>query len=196
MINSIRKNNHLLLIFVITITLLLPSIAEGAEKNLFIDISVNIFFPSDSDFKNIYSNSVTIPEINLGYYLTSELYVFGGMGFSSIKGKTPEWGFDLKMSQNIFSLGGGYFKELSEKLGLSGQLALAYISYNEELTSLGMSNKSNCLGFRLSTLLQYKISKHISLAFKLGYMAAKDTIDDLTSNFGGLNTGLGIIFLF
>ena len=196
MLKTKKTNNHSLLIIMIMVIMLSPSMTNGAEKNLFIDLSVNIFFPNSTDFKNIYSGTILNPEINVGYFLTGELYVFGGLGFYSSEGKTPGWDFDVKMTQNIFSLGGGYFKELSEKLGLSGQLALAYISYNEELTSLELGNKSNCLGLRLSTSLQYKLSDQISLALKLGYLAAKDTMDDLTSNFGGINTGLGVIFLF
>jgi len=185
-----------MLIILIMVIMLSPSMINGAEKNLFIDLSVNFFFPNSTDFKNIYSSSVISPRITGGYFITDNFFAFGGLRFYSTKGKTVEWDFDVEMTQTILSLGGGYFKELSEKLGFRGEIALAYISYNEELTGMELGNKGNCGGFILNTSLQYKLSEQISLAFKLGYLAAKDTVDDLTSNFGGINTGLSVIFLF
>jgi hypothetical protein len=180
----------------ILILLFLPSITNGAEKSFFADLTLNSFFPSDSDYKTIYKSSIILPEISIGYFFSQKFYVFGGFGFYSVAGKTPAWDFDAKMTQNIFSLGGGYFKEFSETLGLNGELGLVYISYTEELTDLELKNKSNCIGFRFSTKVQYKLSTLISLAIKLGYTVAKDTTDNITSNFGGLNTGLIIRFSF
>jgi hypothetical protein len=188
-------------LFVMACFLGLPSSLQAetnsnSDKGFFVDLSLNYFFPSDADFKDIYKESLMIPFIGAGYHFSRNFYIFGGFEFYSIEGKTPVWDFNTKMTQNVISFGGGYFKDLSEKVGISGELGLVFINYTEEITDLNLENKDNCMGFRLGTKLQYQLSDLISLALKIGYTIAKDTIDDFTTNFGGLHTGLGLLFIF
>ncbi len=186
---------HILIVSIILI-LLLPSWVKGADKGFFADISLNLFSNSDSDFKDAYKSSIMVPEINIGYFITDSLYVFGGYEFYKVDGKTPGWDFELNMDQKILSFGAGYNKGLSEKLGISGEFGVVSISYTEKLIDLELENKSSCIGFRLRTKLQYNISDMIGLYIKLGYTIAKDTIDNIDNNFGGLSTGLGLNLTF
>ncbi len=193
----IKKNkNYSMMVILVLCLLFIPSIVKSAEKGFYVDVSVSLFSNSDVDFKEAYKSSIMVPEINLGYFFTDNLYVFGGYEFYKVDGKTPEWDFTLNMDQKILSLGAGYFKEFSEKLGLSGELGLVSISYTEKLIDLELENKDSCIGFRLRTKLQYKISNLIGLYLKLGYTIAKDTIDDVENNFGGISTGVGINIFF
>ena len=194
--NIINNKIYNILIPLILVFLFLPATVKGAKKKFFADLSVNLFSHSDTEFKKVYKSSITVPEIAIGYFFSGNFYIFGGFEFFSVDGSTPELNFDLKMDQKTFSLGGGYYKEFSEKLGLSGELGLAFISYTEESKDLELKSKSSCTGFRLRGKLQYKISDLIGLYIKLGYTIAKDTIDDISKKFGGLSTGLGIKFSF
>lgn len=190
------KSRKYILVISMIIILLLPSMIRADKKGLFADLSIKIFSNSDAEFKEVYQSSIMVPEINIGYFLSENLYIFGGFEFYKVDGKTPEWQFTLEMDQKIFSFGAGYFKKISEKLGLSGAIGLVSISYTEKLLDLELENKSSSIGFRLRTKFQYKISALIGLYFKLGYTMAKDTLDDLENNFGGFSTGLGLKLSF
>jgi len=164
------------------------------EKKLFLDLTINSFFPSDSEFKAIYKSSILVPEIGIGYIFAKKFYVFGGFEFLKVTGKTPQLSFELDTSQKIFYFGGGYLKNLSSRLYLNGELSIVYLSFTEELKDLELENKGNFTGLRLGTKLQYKISKVFRFFIKLGYTFIKDTSDDITSNYSGFKTGLGVTF--
>ncbi len=192
----IKKNNYIMLAIIVLSLLFIPSIVKSAEKGFYADVSISLFSNSDTEFKEAYKSSIMIPEINIGYFFSKSLYVFSGFEFYKADGNTSEWDFNLNMDQKIFSFGAGYFKEFSKKLGLSGELGIVSISYIEKLIDLALENKDSCTGFRMRAKLHYKISDLIGVYLKLGYTIAKNTIDDLENNFGGISTGIGAEFFF
>lgn len=164
---------------------------KTSRQRFFIGLSINSFYPSNSEFKTIYKESVMIPEVSVGFFLLEKLYFFGGYEFYKVEGKTPQWDLNSEMDQKILSFGAGYFIDLSEKLGLSAELGMVSISYTEKLIDFELENKSSCTGFRLGSKLQYKISSLIGFNLSLGYTIIKDEIDDISTDFGGLRLGIG-----
>ena len=191
-----RNKNYTMLAIIVLGLLSMPSIVKAGDKGFFANLSINLSSNSDAEFKDAYKASIMVPEIGIGYFLSNKFYIFGGFELFSVDGKTPEWNFALEMDQKIFSLGAGYYQKFSEKFGLSAEIGLVSVNYTEKLIDLKLENKSSCLGFRLRTKLQYKISNQIGLYLKLGYTIAKDTIDDIENNFGGIKTGFGLSLSF
>jgi len=192
--NKIR--NFGVIILVVIAFVFLPSMVNGEKKDFFADFSINFFSNSNADFRDEYRSLVMVPEISIGVFFSNKLYIFGGFELFKVKGKTPEWNLDLEMKQRIFSLGTGYFHSFSKKMGLRGEFGIVSVSYTEKLLALKLENKGSCIGFRLNTKLQYKISSLTDLYFKLGYTIAKDTVGDTKNNFGGFSTGFGVNFSF
>jgi outer membrane protein assembly factor BamA len=190
---KIKKN----ILMVLTIFIIfLPSIIRANDKGLFADFSINSFSNADTSFKESYQSSIIVPEVTLGYFLLDNLYVFGSFESYNVDGKTQQWNFALNMNQKIYSFGVGYYKSISNKLGLSGEIGAVSINYTEKLLNLELENKGSCTGFRLATKLQYNINNLIGFYLNLGYTKIKDTIDGIDNNFGGIRYGLGVKFFF
>jgi hypothetical protein len=199
--NNIRENSYVLsAIFVMMIFVLtMPSMAgdRGDESGrFFTGIGVNLFYPSGSSFKEIYTSSITVPGFQLGYHLSKEFYLLTGFEWYSASGNTPAWDWDTELKQKIFSFGGGYLVYLSEKFRLSGDVSVIYLSYTEEIKELALKQSNHCTGFRLDAGLWYRLSKHIRAKLSIGFDNAKDTVEDIRVNLGGLRSGIAIYLTF
>jgi len=186
--------SNLLIVFILV--LLLSTTVMAGEKSFFADLSFNSFSNSDSEFKDVYKSSIMVPQIIVGYFFSDNLYAFAGFEFYKVDGKTPKVGFDVNMNQKNFLFGGGYSYKLSDKLNINGELGILSISYTETLEILNLENKGSCVGFLIGTKLKYGITDKLSSYLKLTYYIAKDNLDDIDINFGGLNIGIGIRILF
>lgn len=165
-------------------------------SKVFAGLSCNFFYPSQSDFRDIYKSIIVHPQIRVGYFFSPAIYVFSAFDFLSLNGKTPEWEMNTKLTQMIFSLGAGYLKEISGKIDVSGALSLIYLEYKEEIQTLTMENSSNCLGFSLEGAIYYKFSRKIKGITCLNYSLAQKTSDDVTTKFGGFRLGIGALYCF
>jgi hypothetical protein len=168
----------------------------GRYSKVFIGASFSLFSPSQSDFRDIYQPLIVHPQIRVGYFLSSRVYVFSTFDFFSLDGKTPKWEMDTRLTQRILSLGAGFRKEISGKISASGALSLVYLAYKEKIQALTEENSSGCPGFSLESALYYNFSQKIMGMTCLSYMHAQKTGNDITAKFGGFRLGLGALYCF
>jgi len=202
-----KINSHYLFIVLFMVILLTMPFSVNAQtkennkssffnKGFYIDLMMNGMYPFDSDFRDVYKSFVIYPEIGAGYILSEKIYVFGNFGFYNLEGTTPEWDFTVKMDQKIISAGGGYLKQLSDKIGASAELGLTYVTYTEELEVMEIENSDNCIGFFIGGKGYYSISELLNLVLKVKYSTISEDIEDVSVNFGGLNFGFGLMLTF
>jgi len=200
------KTVQLFIISIIIILLILPVSAKAEKttensssffsKGFYIDIAMNGLYPLDSDYRDIYKSFVIYPEIGAGFILSKHFYIFGDFGFYKVEGSTPEWDFALEMSQKLISAGGGYLKQLSDKFGVSVDLGLTYIMFDEKLETIDIENSGNSLGFFIGGKGYYCISKPLNLILKIKYSNVSEDTEYESVNFGGLTCGFGLMFNF
>ncbi len=182
------------LIIVLVLSLILLNISISARDRFLINADLKNLSISDSTYKEIYSSSVIIPEFKVGYFIIKDIYIWGGLGFFSKEGKTPDLGEIAKSSQTFLSFGAGYRGFFTRKFEFTAGIGLSSIKYKEE--ALGEEVSGSPMGFRLDGSLFYKFNKSIFINFSLGYINGSDDIEDISIKLGGFNTGLGIGVLF
>ncbi len=180
------KNNKIIISILLSIVLSVFVYAEG-----YISLNGNALFPSDSAYKDVYGSTIIYPEIEAGYKIYKDLFVFGGFGFFSKEGKTTgDLQIDTKSKQNILSFGVGYDFDLSEQIDILIRAGIARIGYKEE--AMEQEVKGNKTGILLGSDLVYKFGERFFTKATIGYMSAKDTIEEVDIKLGGFKVGIGI----
>lgn len=194
--------------FVLLAVFLSPARGVGAEEgtdrraddvhcgNVFAGVSLNLFYPSASDFRDIYRSLIVYPQIRAGVFVSPAMYVFSTLDYSSLSGRTPEWELETRLSQWILALGAGYRKGISERFSASAALSLVYLAYREEIRALAVENSSSCLGISVEGALYHQFSARIRGMTCLSYTHAQKAGNDITVRFGGFRLGIGALYCF
>ena len=175
------------------LVLLLMAPVYGAGKYT-VSLTANFLSPADGDYKDVYGSGVFFPELKLGYKISGNFSLWGGLGLLSAEGSTPVLDEDSKSNQNFISFGAGYNKNLKEKLDFKFELGLAYVNYREE--ALGEKISDSAFGFKLDAGLLYTISNSFFAVVELSYLCARDTLtfegEEVKIKLGGLKGGIGV----
>ena len=161
-----------------------------SEGKMLITATGNLLMPADGNYRDLYGDSVFFPEFKLGYRLFNNGYIWLGFGFFSRSAETAILKLPADSKQTLFSFGGGYTFNISEKVGFNGELGLASISYKEEALDLEMSGSA--IGFVVNGSVFFKVTEKIFLQAVLGYAYASDEIDDAKIKLGGFKSGIGV----
>ncbi|MGB2964897.1 MAG: hypothetical protein WBB69_13025 [Anaerolineales bacterium] len=176
------------LIFIITVLWVASSISY-AEKLMF-SVSGHSLFPADSNFKDVYKNSILYPELRAGVKVFKDIYLWGSYGFFSVEGKTPNFQLEAKSTQNFISFGVGYLLSVTKSISLDAAVGGSFINYKEEAMSLEVTGSK--LGLRFDGGLMYSIGKLFFARLSAGYMTASDSVEGVEIKLGGISAGLGI----
>jgi len=160
-----------------------------AAPKFSLSLAAGLQWPADSNYKEAYGQSVFLPELKAGYFLTPSIYLWAGYGRAAAKGKTVVLELDSKSSQNYLQAGAGYEGLLSGKLGFRAELGLADVLYREE--ALEETVSGSAIGLVLSGSLTYSLSEMFFLLADAGYLYAKKTINAVEVKMGGLRAGFG-----
>ena len=178
--------------------MLLLTINFSFSKDKFVELSGGMFFPSDVNFKNSYTDIVFIPSLFMGMTIKNDFYGWIGYQLFSCKGKTVLLETELKYVQYNSGIGIGYKKELNEKFLLNVYSGIYYIAYKEEEKNVEnpLTVRGNTLGVIIGSFVNYKIKKSLYLSAGVGYLIANDNIDEEDVSFGGLQIKSGLSLRF
>jgi len=168
--------------------------ADAPARKFMATAGVNVFQAASSDYRNIYGETVVMPEIKITYMVFRNFTLWGGFGLTSKKGFIEEVEEEAEIRQNLFSIGVGYAQKLSARLRLRGELGLAAITFKEE--ALGGIQKGSGLGWKLGADLDYFIAKQLFVFLAGAYSAASDNVETGKIKLGGLQAGVGLGFAF
>ena len=171
------------------ITILFASTAAASEKKGLVLLSASYFGYSDSRQKEVYSSGNIYPEIKAGSKVYQDFYVWGRCGFLTANGKTPILEETAKINYLHLSIGGGYKGNFSERLAYLVELGLLYVNYKE--TAMGEEVSGSSVGFMLGGGVIFNIGKVFFAEVSLGYLNAKDEVEDITLKLGGIKAGIG-----
>lgn len=87
------------ILFLLSI-LLLFNLSIYSNEKFMISFSGNLLSPSDSNFKDIYGSLIFYPELNIGYKVYKNFYLWAGYGFLTKNGITPVLELETKSTQN------------------------------------------------------------------------------------------------
>ncbi len=184
------------IIFIFILITLVTSFSYSLGK--FVNISANIFLPSDSNFKEAYSSSVLMPSLKIGIIAHKNIYAWIGYQFFSKKGETIQLKEEIKYTQYNTGIGLGYLRKINNKINMDLYTGLYYIAYKEVEINVDNPSKvrDSTIGFIFGVSMYYRLNKLLFLSSGVRYLLAKDTIDTEQSNFGGiqLNMGFGLRF--
>lgn len=184
---------HLTFTILIIVTTSLFSFAETGD-NLILTGSVNVLFPADPNYADIYGDRILLPEFTAYVKITGDWFGWAGYGLLNAEGATPVFGGDAKSSQNFIFLGAAYRMGISEDLKALLRLGIGSISYKEE--ALDSIIKDSTLGFYADCSLFCDITEYFSVFVSAGYIGGSDTVNDIDIKLGGFKAGGGLAVNF
>ncbi|MCP4150041.1 MAG: hypothetical protein GY757_20005 [bacterium] len=180
----------------IILTCLVLAIPAYSAKKFHASVGANYLFPGDAGYKAIYGKKLLYPEINLGYSLFKNVYVWTGYGFlkgdGAIVGTYGE--ITTKTDQHYLYCGFGYRMQFIGSIRLNLEPCLFYLNYKE--TVLGDEAKGSVIGYGGNCSLVFNLGRTLFYEMKAGYLFAEDTVAGVTVKPGGFKMGvsLGIRF--
>ena len=181
-------------IFIIII-LMVSVITLSAGEKIYGDLGINLLFPSDSNYKEIYGNSVMMPDIEIGYMINDKISIYEGFGYMLKSGTTEgELRVDTKSTRRYLDFGIGYGIYENGKFLIKIKGGINYIMSKEEAMEEEVS--SNTLGFRAEFESNYKINDKLFTGLKIGYIYGKDSVEDVDIKLGGVKIGVILGFRF
>ncbi len=179
----------------IIIVFLVSTITLTAGEKIYGELGINLLLPSDSGYKEIYGNSVIMPDVEIGYMINEKVNIYGGLGYISKSGTTVgELKVTTKSTRSYLDFGIGYGIYNSNKLSIKIKSGVSYIMSKEEAMEEEVS--SNTLGFRGELEGNYSINKNIFTGLKIGYIYGKDRVEDMDIKLGGVKIGLLLGYRF
>ncbi len=175
----------------------LAMVCPGAgipDHKFMVTAGANLFHSSSSDYRQVYGQSVFMPEIKVTCLVYKNFSVWAGLGLASKQGFIEEVAETAEIKQTFLSLGVGYAHKLTAKLRLRAELGLASISYKEE--ALGGIQKGSGLGWKVGADLDYFLSKKIFFMLTAAYSQAGDEAEIGKVELGGAQAGVGVGFAF
>ncbi len=188
--NILNNGRTTIISILILIVLFFAPTASGSEKKGLVLLSASYFGYSDSRHKEVYSSGNIYPEIKVGLKASRDFYVWGRYGYLTANGVTPILKETTRINYHHMSIGGGYQGNISESLGYLVELGLLYAIYREK--AMGEEVSWSSVGFRLGGGVIFNISKVFFTEASIGYMHAKDDVEDFTVKLGGIMAGIGL----
>lgn len=178
------------------LALLLISVPATAEikDSFIISGSVNVLLPADSDFSDIYGDSLMLPEFTAYVKVSGDWFGWASYGFLSEEGTTPVFESVAKSTQNFLFAGAAYRMSISDHFKSIFKLGLGGIFYKEE--ALDTTIEDSALGIFADCGLFYDITEYFSLFISAGYIGGSDTVNDVDISLGGFKVGIGLAVSF
>ncbi len=142
----------------------------------------------DSGFKDIYGNGGIALGGMFEAGVLSNFSLYAGYLHFGKEGETLTFGEKAETAQDYISFGMGYGKNIAPGLEFGIWGGGVYIKYTEK--AIGEEIKDSCMGMSISTGLTYGIGKFF-LRGRLGYLYAKDTVNEVDVDFSGIQALLG-----
>ena len=181
----------LLIIFVLMVSVL--TLTAGEE--IYGDLGINLLLPSDSNYKEIYGNSVIMPDVEIGYMINDKINIYGGFGYISKSGTTEgELKVDTKSTRTYLDLGIGYGIYKGDNLLIKIKGGISYIMSKEDAMEEDVN--SNTLGFKAELEGDYKINDKLFTGLKIDYIYGKDRVEDVDIRLGGVKIGVVLGYRF
>lgn len=177
-------------LILMAILLIAFNINSFAEERLTVSIHGNYLVSADENFKTIYGSGRIFPELKAGVKIFKNIHLWAAIGFFSDEGVTPILEADATTDQTFISGGIGYTFALSQKLDNRIEIGVTNINYKEE--SMGLEFSDSAFGFRIEDEVMYSFAKQLYFSLNIGYIAAKDTVEDLELKPGGFKFGVGL----
>lgn len=190
-----KKNRFLFLL--IFMALLLPSSLSAAnfsDDPLQLCLSGNVFFPSDSDYKDLYGKNAFLPEVSLAYAPWKALFLWTDLGIFSQDGVISELDEEIHISRLHLGFGLGTRLIRRHSLRLSAVAGLSVQHFREE--AMDTENSDSALGIKLGLQLDTAIARRWFLRLGASFIAAQKTSGDLEMKLGGFQLGAGLGFSF
>jgi len=179
-------------IFLLIISLLV-SIPTFPKDKFTISLVDNLLLSFDKDFRQTYANGAFFPELKIEYLIYKNFFIYSAFGFHKKETETENFSIHSKSKHSIFSFGGGYNWETSDKFSYKGGFGFFYILYNGKIQN--NKSKDSGSGFRIDLDIIYYISKSFFAKVSIGYLCALNEINDINNILitpGGFKLGLGL----
>ena len=170
---------------------LFVSISTFPKDRFTISLIDNILLSFDKNFREIYTNGAFFPELKIEYRTYKNIFIYSAIGFH--KKETEIFSIRSKSKHTIFSFGGSYNWETSDKFSYKGGFGFFYILYNGKIQNNKTTDSG--FGFRIDLDIIYYISKSFFAKASIGYLCALNEINDINNILitpGGFKLGLGI----
>jgi len=173
--------------------LVIMSVSGLAAEKIMLMVSGGYIFPADAGYKNVYGETLFVPEFKLGVRIIDHLYVYGLFMTGSKDGTTPDLELPAHSRQQFYGGGLGYFPSIGRHLKVFVGAGVANASYKEEAMELTV--KGNKVGLNLEAGIYYK-EKFLFSGIEAGYCQAKDSYEGTDFKIGGarLSLVLGVLF--
>ena len=160
-------------------------------ENILFEIRGNYFFPAGTDFKDIYKGGLTYGG-DICVRILKPLEIWAGASVFSKKGELSFSGEETKLTIVPLSIG---LKARVSKWGFhySAAMGLSYFLYKES-NPIG-TVEGGKIGYLVELGIHYEISQKIFLGVKIHYSLCETKPADYKVHIGGLETGIGIMFL-
>lgn len=160
-------------------------------KRFFLGVSYNFLVPADENFKKIYGSRNFYPNLKAGFFISQELYLWGGYGFVSGEGEIDIYGtkMEAKSKQSFFSFGAGYCGSLSGKLDY--RIEAGGVSFRYEEEAMEKTDSESSSGFKLNLGICWNFSRLFFADLFAGYMYGSKNLGERTVKIGGFTAGLG-----
>jgi len=176
-------------IAVLIVFLLLATGTVAAADRALVAIGLSYMLPSDPGYREIYGSRVFYPEAWAGVRVLKGFHIFGGYGWFTKNGTTPELGLEAKSTQQLVWAGFGYIGSAAETVLFKLEAGPAYIGYKEE--SMGLTVSGSQLGFRAGLGLLF-LGETVFTGLDLGFVGASDTVDDVKIKLGGFKATVSV----
>jgi hypothetical protein len=187
------KSASLLLLMVVILTLACPG-EEIPGHKFMVTAGANLFFSSASGYRQIYGNTVFMPEIKITRLVYGNICVWGGCGWISKHGLIEDVNEPAQIRQTMLGVGLGYVHKLSALLQLRGELGLMFISFKEE--ALEVVQRGSGLGWKIGANLDCFAWKKVFATLSASFSQASDEVQTGKVKLGGFQLGVGLGFAF
>jgi len=173
--------------------LVIMSVSGLAAEKIMLMVSGGYIFPADAGYKNVYGETLFVPEFKLGVRIIDHLYVYGLFMTGSKDGTTPDLELPAHSRQQFYGGGLGYFPSIGRHLKVFVGAGVANASYKEEAMELTV--KGNKVALNLEAGIYYK-EKFLFSGLEAGYCQTKDSYEGADFKIGGarLSLVLGVVF--
>ncbi|MDD8020697.1 MAG: hypothetical protein PHU81_05880 [Acidobacteriota bacterium] len=169
------------------------SISGQAAEKVMLTISGGYIFLADANYKDVYGETLFVPEVKLGARIIDQVYVYGFFITGSKDGISPDLELPTHSRQQFYGGGVGYFPSFGRHLKLFIGLGVANAAYKEEAMEITVSG--NKIGLNFEAGIYYR-EKFLFSGIEAGYCQAKDTYEGVNFKIGGARLSLAVGFIF
>lgn len=146
--------------------------------------------PADKNFRDFYGSGEIFPEVQVALSINKALFIQAGYGFFTDKATTEILKNETKSRQGYLSVGAGVNVPLAANTNLRFSAGALFCNYKE--TDPTDELKENAVGFRVDGVLSFRLGGHLAIEPMVGYMNAKDTVEEIDVKLGGIKAGIGL----